>query len=88
MKRDFKLVQKVLEYVEANGTRRFKGAVMIEGYERDAVIFHLQLLADAGFVLLGQETLTNTGPLVLTWKGYDYLDQFRNQANQALLPKS
>ncbi len=77
MKRDPVLVKKVLEYVEKNGARRFKGAILIEGYERDDVIYHVQMLGEAGFILLGQETLTNAGALVLTWKGCDYLDELR-----------
>ncbi|MDA8745689.1 DUF2513 domain-containing protein [Rubripirellula amarantea] len=77
MRRDMKLVRLVLEFVEQHGSGRFKGKVPIEGYERDAIIYHLQLLADSGYVNLGQETLLNMGPLLLTWKGCDYLDELR-----------
>jgi Hypothetical protein (DUF2513) len=80
MKRDMVLVQKVLEFVEEFGSRNFKGAIKIQGYERDAIIYHLQLLVSGDFVLLGSETLTNMGPLLLTWKGCDYLDQIRARA--------
>ncbi|MEL7267790.1 MAG: DUF2513 domain-containing protein, partial [Planctomycetota bacterium] len=69
MKRNFTLARKVLEFVEERGSRRYKGPVPIEGYERDEVIYHLELLADAGYVNLGPETLTHKGVLVLTWKG-------------------
>lgn len=77
MRRDMELVYRVMLFVEEHGTRRFKGTIPIEGYERDSIVFHLQLLADSGFVQLGQDTLTNIGPLLLTWKGYDYLEQLR-----------
>lgn len=77
MKRDMVLVRKVLEFVEAKGTRLFKGSIGIEGYDREAVVHHIYLLADAGFVELGAETLTNKGPLVLTWKGCDYIEHLR-----------
>ncbi len=79
MKRDMNLVKKILEFVEHRGSGRFKGSIPIEGYERDAIIYHLQLLAHAGFVQLGQDTLTNMGPLLLTWKGCDYLDELRGE---------
>ncbi|NND99884.1 MAG: DUF2513 domain-containing protein [Pirellulaceae bacterium] len=77
MRRDFNLVRKVLVFVEEHGSKRFKGPIPIDGYERDAVVYHIQILADGGFIQLGQETLTNAGPLMLTWKGCDYLDQLR-----------
>ena len=77
MKRDLVLARKVLEFVETRGSRLFKGSVAVEGYERDEVIHHLYLLVSGGFIELGQETLANRGPLVLTWKGCDYLDQLR-----------
>ncbi|MCO8121140.1 DUF2513 domain-containing protein [Stieleria sp. TO1_6] len=80
MKRDMILVRKVLDFVEANGARLFKGSIRIEGYEREVINLHLYLLADAGFIELGQDTLADKGPLVLTWKGCDYLDDLRSQA--------
>jgi DNA-binding transcriptional ArsR family regulator len=77
MKRDPILVRKLLSFVEEKGSRMFKGAVIIDGYERDAVVHHLYLLADAGLIELGSNTLGDKGPLVLTWKGCDYVDQQR-----------
>ncbi|TWU47793.1 DUF2513 domain-containing protein [Rubripirellula reticaptiva] len=77
MKRDMVLVYKLLLFVESKGHRMFKGTIPIEGYERDAVVDHVYLLADAGFVELGSQTLADKGPLVLTWKGCDYLEQLR-----------
>lgn len=77
MRRDMVLARRILEFVEEKGSRLFKGKIPIEGYERDAVIQHLYLLVDGGFVELGPETLVNKGPLVLTWKGCDYLDHLR-----------
>lgn len=82
MKRDMELVYRILCFVEANGNSRYKGAVPIEGYERDAIVHHLQLLAASGFVQLGQETLSSMGNLLLTWKGYDYVEHLRS-ARQA-----
>lgn len=79
MKRDHVLVRKFLEFVEAKGARLFKGSIAIEGYDRDAVMQHLFLLVDAGFVELGDQTLADKGPLVLTWKGCDYLDKLRSE---------
>ncbi|MDV6034146.1 MAG: DUF2513 domain-containing protein [Phycisphaera sp. RhM] len=77
MKRDMVLVRKLLDFVEARGARLFKGSIQIEGYEREQITLHLFLLADAGFIELGQDTLADKGPLVLTWKGCDYLDELK-----------
>ena len=77
MQRDIDLAHKVLYFVEEHGKRIFKGSIIIEGYERDAVVEHLYLLADGGFVNLAQETLADKGTMVLTWKGCDYLDELR-----------
>ncbi len=82
MKRDFVLISKLLLFIEEKGSRLFKGSIPIEGYDRNAVIHHLYLLVDAGFVELGQDTLADKGPLVLTWKGYDYLDQIRSKTQR------
>ena len=77
MKRDFELVYKLLVFVEAKGSRHFKGSVGMDGYERDNIVDHLYLMADGGFIELGSQTLADKGPLVLTWKGCDYLDAIR-----------
>ena len=81
MKRDHVLVRKFLEFVEEKGARLFKGAIASEGYAREAVMQHLFLLVDAGFVELGEQTLADKGPLVLTWKGCDYLDELRGEGS-------
>lgn len=83
MRRDMALAYKILCFVEEKGARIFKGTIPIEGYERDAVVDHVYLLANAGFIELGQETLANKGPLVLTWKGCDYLDEIRAKQQRA-----
>lgn len=77
MKRNPELLKRLLMFIEDRGSRLFKGAIAIDGYERDAIVEHLYLLVSGGFVELGQETLTHKGPLVLTWKGCDYLDSLR-----------
>lgn len=77
MKRDSELVYKLMLFIEESGSRLFSGSIRIEGYERLEVIQHLYLIVDAGFVELGAETLALKGPLVLTWKGCDFLDSLR-----------
>jgi hypothetical protein len=77
MKRDMVLVRRLLEYVYEKGARLFKGSIQIEGYEREQITLHIYLLAEAGFIELGQDTLADKGPLVLTWKGCDYLEELR-----------
>lgn len=77
MRRDLVLVKKLLLFIEEHGSRMYKGKIAVEGYERDEVVEHLYLLASGGFIELGRETIADKGPLVLTWKGCDYLDQIR-----------
>ncbi len=81
MKRDPILVKQLLLFIEEKGSRMFKGAPRIEGYERDAIVDHLYLLVSGGFVELSGETLANRGTLVLTWKGCDYLDELRARSS-------
>ena len=86
MQRDLELAHKVLYFVEEHGKRIFKGSIIIEGYERDAVVDHLYLLTDGGYINMAQETLADKGTLVLTWKGCDYLDELR--AKEAMEAKA
>ena len=79
MRRDMELVRRLLFFVEERGSRLFKGNISIEGYERPAIIHHLYLLVDAGYVELGRDTLADKGPLVLTWKGCNYVDELRGR---------
>ena len=87
MKRDMNLVHKLLLFVQDKGSRLFSGPIQIEGYERDQVIHHLYLVVDAGFVELGAETIANRGPLVLTWKGYDYLEELERKRRRSRPPQ-
>lgn len=77
MKRDRALIHQILKFVETNGSRRFSGRIPIDGYEREEVVEHLYLMADGGLIELGQQTLSDKGILVLTWKGCDYIDALR-----------
>lgn len=86
MKRDRNLVHQILKFVETNGSRTFSGRIPIDGYERDAVVHHLHLMADGGLIELGQQTLSDKGILVLTWKGCDYLDAIRAKEHAAGRP--
>ncbi len=79
MKRNKELVRKLLLEIEDKGSRIFKGAMPVEGFDRDEVVHHTYLLADGGFIELGSETIVNKGVLVLTWKGCDFLDQIRGK---------
>ena len=83
MRRDAKLIFKLMLFVEQKGSRLFKGAIIIDGHERDEVIHHVYLLADAGFIELGRDTIADKGPLVLTWKGCDYLDELREKYSRS-----
>ena len=86
MKRDMVLVRKLLEFVEEKGKRLFKGSVSVDGYEREHITHHLFLIKDAGFIELGKDTLADKGPLVLTWKGYDYLEALRVRDDRPAAP--
>ena len=80
MIRNLDLVRAILMQVEAE-ERYYRGNVGmtvddIEGFSRDAIDYHVRLLADGGY-LLG--TLP-PGPMLvqgLTWKGHDFVESLR-----------
>lgn len=86
MKRDRSLIHQILKFVETNGSRMFSGSIPIDGYERDAVVHHLYLMADGGLIELGPHTLADKGILALTWKGCDYIDALRAKEQAAGQP--
>jgi hypothetical protein len=80
MIRDLDLIRAILMQIEAG--EEFYGCNMglilgdIEGFSRDAIDYHVRLLADGGY-LLGTPL---PGPILvqgLTWKGHDFVESLR-----------
>ncbi len=77
MKRDMELVRRLLMRAESG-----MEAADISGYEEEAILYHVALMADAGLI---QASMTpeigipeQAVTLRLTWAGHDFLDSTRD----------
>jgi len=79
MKRDMDLVRKILLEVESRPNSGRHNAVQIEGYDKEIIVYHINLLAEAGLLhLYGSEELYIPGAVThLTWEGHEFLDASR-----------
>jgi hypothetical protein len=82
MQRNMDLVRELLLEIDReprlDGLRWMPGEnISIDGYSREEIAYHLNMLVEAGFVT-GQATMD--APLVskLTWKGHELLDDIRD----------
>jgi len=85
MKRDLELIRKLLITIEENPKPQFDGVLSVDGYNDETVLFHLDLLNDAGFIdatISKDETgeIINAFPNHITWAGYEFLDLARNNS--------
>jgi len=94
MKRDFDLIRKILFYAEEHGhkfiskhSRDNLVEVVIDGYSKEEVIFHLEILYSGGLVESGYNYVHNSRATerierdkinYLTWAGFEYLDKVRD----------
>jgi len=78
MKRDLTLSKKILAFIEVEPVTRYVMNVKIEGYSKQEVDYHLQLLEDAGYVLC-HHTGDGHKPKRLTNDGHDFLEASRNE---------
>lgn len=82
MKRDLELIKKLLEKIELV-SNVYDNELEIEGYESDEILFHIDLLIEAGYVKgnisqdAGNEII---GAFIerLSWEGYEFLELTRN----------
>lgn len=85
MTRDMDLVRKILVAVEARNERFRFSELTIDGYEPSEVSGHLEILAEAGYVEIENQTSMDTSyrkfsPKRLTWDGHEFLDSVRNDS--------
>jgi hypothetical protein len=78
MKRDMDLVRNILLQIEGDGK-----ILSIEGYEKDVILKHLELLEEAGlikasFLRANQVGVVSAHVERLTWSGHEFLDAARN----------
>ena len=78
MKRDRKLILKILRHVRDNGNGKRLDLPDFEDYSPSHVAYHARLCDDAAFVRL-KNGLKNRRATVhlgeLTWAGHDYLEE-------------
>lgn len=75
------LIRRVLRAIEINPSPG-SDKIEIEGYSKDMINYHIDLLNEAGYTtsvplkLHGHSIIH--ADITLTWKGYDFLDVSRN----------
>lgn len=79
MKRDLQLVREILLHFEAKQDWAYEDPVVIEGYEKKLVDYHVQIMYEAGLIngeptKTEQERLYDVLPFRLTWEGHEFLD--------------
>ncbi len=83
MQRDLDLVREILKACEAESHGYAPHPLLIEGYSRDQIGFHVYLMIDAGLLEGGPVTNTSSQSpegmaQSMTWAGYEFLEASRN----------
>lgn len=83
MKRDMELVRKILLYIEENYKSNPIRHIDIDGYSDKEIIYHCELLDDAGYLNEFEEIPWTGGVNGITikglsWYGHEFLDTIRN----------
>ena len=83
MKRDMKLIRKILEYAEAQTNGEYHDSPKCMGFEQEAVHYNIGLCGQAGYLEVrgvgGSEERHKRYVLRhLTWQGHNALDELRN----------
>jgi hypothetical protein len=85
MRRDLALYRAILLQVESWPPNRRRSEVELEGWERDTINRHVQLLEEEGFVLASFLEVREAGYLQkayverMTAAGHDFLDSIRDE---------
>lgn len=88
MKRDFDLVRKLLLFYEEMDESKTNKPPELDGYSENDILFHMILLADAGYIFWeGAYSTTNPNRIVqvrivfsLSWQGFEFLDSIRSDS--------
>lgn len=89
MKRDFDLIRKILLAIEEHTEDTAIQNLTIEGYNREQIAYHVQLIFEAGLVkgdiLFGLGSVKPRGYSItqMTWAGHDFLDACRDESRWA-----
>jgi len=84
MKRDMELIRKILMVIEEQYVSHPIPNLVIEGYDRENIAYHCNLLHDAGIIDDFEQNLDLSGRIVLyhvgslTWEGHEFLDKIRD----------
>jgi hypothetical protein len=84
MKREIELVKLILEYFENKDDWRGENEIQINGYTKNIVDYHIQILFEAG-LLNAEPTFSKNGrlydalPFRLTWQGHEFLDNIKDK---------
>ena len=85
MKRDWKLVRKILFKIEDLPTARGESVSSsgFDGYDAELVSYHMEIMHDAGLIKALISRSINAPPsargLALTWEGHEFLDKIRSE---------
>ncbi len=84
MKRDLDLIRRILLNIETEGedSSRRPGFANIadDGYDPEAIQYHVQLMHDAGLIVADELVPGQWWPERITWAGHEFLDLARNAA--------
>jgi hypothetical protein len=83
MKRDMDLIRKIMLAAESSAQGYVGGEIKIDGYPDEQVKFHCYLIGEAGLAKTSDVTaMRDKSPQawinVLTWAGYEFLDESRS----------
>jgi hypothetical protein len=83
MRRDLDLVRRILLDLEGRAdhpeTSSGWSNLVDQGFELDAIQFHVQLMNDAGLIQADELVPGQWWPERVTWAGYEFLDAARNE---------
>ena len=85
MKRQMKLIRKLLQYAEANATGLPIDAPEYQKYSEEEVHYHLGLCSEAGYMRVSNSTYAGMPTprymiINLTWQGHEELERLNRDA--------
>jgi len=86
MQRDKELVRRILKAIIQNQTPGKAISISIAGYDIKTLYFHVQMLADAGFIKAEPKNITPRSTAInnvyrCTWQGYDLLESLESKSS-------
>jgi len=82
LKRDLDLIRRILLNIEAEGEDSSRRAgfanIADDGYDPEAIQYHMQLMHDAGLIVADELVPGQWWPERITWAGHEFIDLARN----------